>query len=164
MGLRSKSEYKYKIIILIAAIFVLAGPYFSYDNPSPLKDLLYAKFSDKYTAQQFETAYSLLYSVYAIPNLVLSSLVGWLVGKLGPAKVFVTLGAMTLVGQAIVVFGCAIESFYTMYVGRMGLGVGFESLLTAQMPFLTQYYHNQETAILVKHPNLSPSNPILLLH
>ena len=77
----SKREQSLRWVILVFAIFSSFGVEFSFDNPAMVKDLLYRHFKNKYTSEEFEISYSLMYSCLAIPNIIVPFIVGYLIDK-----------------------------------------------------------------------------------
>jgi MFS family permease len=63
----------------------MAGNYYCYDNPAALLSMLQSHFSHDGTAEgeQFQLYYSMMYSVYSLPNIVLPLIGGVLVDRVG---------------------------------------------------------------------------------
>lgn len=66
--------------ILVLACFMLVGSYYSSDIPAALKQQLDDYFGDP---KEFETYFSLLYTLYSMPNIILPFFGGYFVDRLG---------------------------------------------------------------------------------
>jgi MFS family permease len=94
----------------------------------------------------YETLFSLLYTVYSIPNIFLPFFGGFFVDKFG---VRITLLATTIfitAGQVVFAFGLSIKSWPVMFLGRVIYGFGGESLGVANSAVLANWFQGKELA------------------
>ena len=70
-------HYRLRWCALFLMIFVIFGCYFCYDNPSELEEKIQESF------QVSQTQYSLLYSAYSMPNMIVPVCGGLVLGKIG---------------------------------------------------------------------------------
>ncbi|RHY28564.1 hypothetical protein DYB32_005877 [Aphanomyces invadans] len=103
------------------------GSTYCYDNPSALKSQLQQRFH-RLPKAQYEFLFSLSYSLYSTPNMVLPFCGGLLVDKFGVSSVALVLSLLLLAGQVVVAIGCAWENFYLILAGRMLFGLGGETI------------------------------------
>ena len=76
------SFYKHlKWILLFLSIFGAFGFEYAFDIPSAVKDLMHKYFEKKYSEEEFEIFYSLLYSIMALPNVLIPLFLGFLIDK-----------------------------------------------------------------------------------
>jgi len=68
-------------VLLCMSIVGAFGFEYSFDTPSAIKELMHEQFAKKYSEKQFEIFYSLLYSIMALPNIMLPLVLGLLVDK-----------------------------------------------------------------------------------
>jgi len=75
-----------------------------------------------------EEQYGLLYTVYAIPNLVLPLVGGIFLDKVGQRNGLLLFTVILCLGQGIIMLGGYQLSFPLMLVGRVIFGIGCESM------------------------------------
>ena len=75
-----KPQSRFRWVILLCSCIMMVGSYYAYDIPAALKSPL-----DDYMGNpdNFETLFSLLFTVYSIPNTVLPLLGGYIVDRFG---------------------------------------------------------------------------------
>lgn len=122
------------------------GNYFVYDLPSALQEKITSDMSIS-TAQ-----YSLLYSWYSWPNVVLCFFGGYLTDKvfgirLG-AIIFCTI---VLIGQFIIALGAFLNMFWLMELGRFVFGIGGESLAVAQNTYAVTWFKGSFLVLFLVH-------------
>jgi MFS family permease len=76
----------------------------------------------------FELYFSLLYTVYSVPNCVLPFFGGFFVDKLGVRLCLLAFATFIALGQVVFSFGVSIENWPLMFLGRVLFGIGGESL------------------------------------
>ena len=84
----------------------------------------------------FETLFSLLYTVYSIPNTVLPLFGGYIVDKFGFARCAVLFLVLILGGQAVFALGVSVKNWPVMFTGRVIFGFGGESISVANSAIL----------------------------
>lgn len=70
-----------KWIILACWSILFFAPNYIYDTPQAVKDILRLHFSTKLNTKQFEVSFAWLYSGYALVNIFLPFLIGYLMEK-----------------------------------------------------------------------------------
>lgn len=97
-------------------------------------------------SSQFETYFSLLYTLYSVPNIVLPFFGGFFVDKLGPKICLIIFAGFIAAGQVIFALGLNIKSWPVMFVGRIIYGFGGESLGVGQSAILSEWFKGKEVA------------------
>lgn len=88
----------------------------------------------------------MLYTIFALPNIFATFIIGYLIDFLGVRFGLVTLSLGVAVFQAVVAAGGAYKSYTCMLVGRMLFGIASESLITAQASFVSFWFVGKELA------------------
>lgn len=88
----------------------------------------------------------MLYTIFALPNIFATFIIGFLIDFLGVRVGLVTLSLGVAVFQAVVAAGGAYNSYACMLVGRMLFGIASESLITAQASFVSFWFAGKELA------------------
>jgi MFS family permease len=125
---------------------MMLGDFYCYDNPAALYKQLKSKFSSTMTPSQYETNFQLLYTAYALPNVILPFFGGYLVDRFGTRSTLLVFSAILAVAQCVFALGCSIDSFTVMLLGRVLFGLGGECLTVAQNVILTEWYKGRELA------------------
>lgn len=133
-------------LVLILALILAWGPYYAYDNPAATQLALRDSFGvpevlnagstslQNETFDEFNTKFSLLYSVYSIPNTVWPMFAGALVDRFGvnPSNLVAT--STALAGVVIVTGGIATHDWTVTFAGRAIFGLGTELMcISARM-------------------------------
>jgi MFS family permease len=133
-------------LVLLLALVLAWGPYYAYDNPAATQLALRDSFgvpdvldagstlAQNETFAEFNTKFSLLYSVYSIPNTVWPMFAGALVDRFGvnPSNLAATTTA--LAGVVIVTGGIASHDWTITFAGRALFGLGTELMcISARM-------------------------------
>ena len=108
------------LMLFLCCTFVISN-YFCYDNPASLELQLEERLVS-------EEQYGLLYTVYAIPNLVLPLVGGIFLDKVGQRNGLLLFTVILCLGQGIIMLGGYQLSFPLMLVGRVIFGIGCESM------------------------------------
>ena len=103
----------------------MIGNYYCYDNPAALKSQIDDQMGNP---SDYETLYSLLYTVYSIPNVILPFFGGYFVDKFGVRTCIFVFAAFIFCGQVVFSIGLGAKSWALMYTGRVIYGFGGESL------------------------------------
>ncbi|KAI5191835.1 hypothetical protein NEMIN01_1690 [Nematocida minor] len=111
--------------------------FFAYDSPSPMYSGLEKIFGESYASY-----HNLLYSVYALPNLLLPLLFNLSAGS-ESIKMLYTYSLIVL-GQTIMCIGVATKIFECMLAGRFIIGLGGESFSIAQNKMLASLFASHE--------------------
>lgn len=122
------------------ACFFMVGSNFCYDNPGPLQTQLEEKF------QMDSTHFSLLYTVYSIPNMILPLLGGILLDTIGVRLGLIFFCAVLTLGQFVFMLGGFATSYDEMIAGRVIFGMGGESMQVAQSAVISLWFKGKELA------------------
>ncbi|XP_064541742.1 major facilitator superfamily domain-containing protein 1 [Drosophila montana] len=115
------------------------GSYFCYDNPGALQTVF------KKDLDLSSTQFTLIYSIYSWPNVVLCFLGGFLIDRLFGIRLGTIIYMLILlVGQLIFASGAIIDAFWLMIVGRFIFGIGAESLAVAQNSYAVLWFKGKE--------------------
>ncbi|XP_025832730.1 major facilitator superfamily domain-containing protein 1 isoform X2 [Agrilus planipennis] len=133
---RGKSH---RFVALFFMCFLSFGSYFCYDNPGALEDNFLKDLNIT------TTKYSLFYSLYSWPTVVLCFIGGYLIDsvfgiRLG-ANIYVTI---TLFGQILFASGALFNTFWLMAMGRFFFGMGAEPLAVAQNSYAVLWFKGKE--------------------
>ena len=96
--------------------------------------------------ETFAYNFNMLYSVYSLPNVVLTIFFGGLITRWGLKSVYILLVACVFVGQVIVVAGVRMNSMTIMLLGRFIFGLGGESINVAGSTMLSTWFKGKEVA------------------
>ena len=143
MAVNKKAESPWRWVVLALTCLVMIGNYYSYDNPAALKTQIEDYMGDP---DDYETLYSLLYTVYSIPNVFLPFFGGYFVDKWGVRICMLIFCCFIASGQCIFALGLSLKSWPVMYVGRVVFGFGGESLSVANSAILADWFEGKELA------------------
>jgi MFS family permease len=94
----------------------------------------------------YETLFSLLYTVYSIPNIFLPFFGGYFVDKFGVRTCLILFVSLISAGQVIFAFGVSVKSWPIMFIGRVVFGFGGESIAVANSSILADWFEGKEVA------------------
>lgn len=121
---KKKAESSFRWIILFLTCIMMIGNYYCYDIPAALNsqmDDYFGKPSD------FETLFSLLYTVYSVPNVILPFFGGYFVDSWGVRICLLIFACLITIGQTVFALGLSLKSWPLMLVGRVIFGFGGRS-------------------------------------
>jgi MFS family permease len=142
--MKKKSESGLRWVILVLTCAVMVGNYYCYDIPASLhkqlQDYLPRNTTSMPKYSNFEVLFSLLYTVYSVPNMVLPFFGGFLVDRFGIRICFLRFVFLILLGQGIFTLGLVFKSWGIMLLGRVLFGLGGESLGVANGALLSEWF------------------------
>jgi MFS family permease len=118
----------------------MVGSNFCYDNPGPLETQL----EDQMKIDS--THFSLLYTVYSLPNMILPLLGGILLDSIGVRMGLIFFCAVLTCGQLIFCLGGYAVNYDEMLAGRVVFGMGGESMQVAQSSIISLWFKGKELA------------------
>ena len=138
---RSSSWLRWPILAM--ACLLMIANYYCYDIPAALHQQL-----NDYMGKpsNFESYFSLLYTLYSIPNIVLPFFGGYFVDKWGVRATLFVFSAFLCCGQVLFSFGLTLKSWPIMFIGRVIYGFGGESLGVANSAVLSLWFQGKELA------------------
>jgi len=139
MDAQQIAEQRPKVYVRYLALMFMSlmgfGNYFVFDLPGALQEKITNDMSVS-TAQ-----YSLLYSLYSWPNVILCFFGGYLTDKVfgirWGAIIFCTI---ILISQFLIALGAFLNMFWLMCLGRFVFGIGGESLAVAQNTYAVKWF------------------------
>lgn len=140
---RDKSESVLRWLILLLTCLMMIGNYYCYDIPAALHSQMNEYFGKP---SDFETYFSLLYTVYSVPNVILPFFGGYFVDKWGSRLCLIIFASFITAGQAITAFGLSLKSWPIMFVGRVVFGIGGESMGVGNSAILSVWFKGKELA------------------
>lgn len=121
------------IALVLICLFTVGG-YYCYDNPAELEGVIERTFD-------IEVAeYSLLYSVYSLPNTVLPVFGGVILDKIGYSNGLLITTFLVMIGQMTIMYGGAAQIYGTIVVGRAIFGIGTETMFVVQAVYVTNWF------------------------
>lgn len=138
-------------LALIMASMLLLGVFFTVDIPAAVQNqLIHVSSTQHFDINSLE--YSLFYSVYSIPNIIVPLVGGYMVDSIGVKTCIVLFCSISLVGQAVFSLGVALKSYYLALAGRAVLGLGGENILgmnqsVAESTLLSQWFKGKYLAL-----------------
>ncbi|ALC44413.1 CG8602 [Drosophila busckii] len=133
------TRLSHRLMALVFMCLLGFGSYFCYDNPGALQD------NFKRDMDLSLTQFTLIYSIYSWPNVVLCFLGGFLVDRLFGIRLGTIIYMLILlVGQLIFATGGLINAFWLMILGRFIFGIGAESLAVAQNSYAVLWFKGKE--------------------
>eukprot|EP00937_MAST-01D_sp_MAST-1D-sp2_P005672 g5672.t1 len=142
-----RNQLRVRWLVLVLTCTLMIGNYYCYDNPSALKEQLYERFAGSMSRSEYEAKFSLLYSLYSFPNVVLPFFGGLLVDRFSARAALLLFGGLITLGQCLLALGCSLRSFPLMLVGRVVFGFGGESLTVAQSAIVSLWFKGRELAM-----------------
>jgi MFS family permease len=141
MSVKSQSWQRW--LVLLFTCIMMIGNYYSYDIPAALNTQL-----DEYLGKQsdYQIYFSLLYTLYSVPNIFLPFFGGYFVDRLGVRLCLLVFAVFITAGQVIFAFGVSIKSWPVMFLGRIVFGFGGESLGVGNSALLSQWFMGKELA------------------
>ena len=130
-----RAKMKYPALILACLLSI--GAYFCYDNPAALESHLT---DPNGTFKLSHVNYSLLYSVYAFPNIIFPFFGGFFVDKMGVRIGLLFFSLLLTIGQLLIFLGGITTTFPLLLVGRVLFGIGSESLNVTQTTIIAHWF------------------------
>ena len=94
-----------------------------------------------------EATFNLLYSLYALPNIIVPLIGGMLIDTRGPRFTLVLTATICVIGHFV--FGIAgyKNIFSLMLIGRLIFGIGGEVLHAAQNTLISQWFKASQLSV-----------------
>lgn len=135
-----------KWVILVLTCLVGFGAYYSFETPSVLHNAMFRHYNITEKAK-FELYFSLIYSLYALPNMVIPLVGGVMADKFGNKTIMLVFATFILVGSAIETFACFQKSMEMFLFGRFVFGCGAETLNVCVSIVISKWFKGQELAL-----------------
>ena len=135
---------KWTILLLCCAAGF--GAYYSFETPSVLHNAMFRHYNVPDKAQ-FELYFSLIYSLYALPNMFIPLVGGMMADRFGNKTILLVFSAFILIGSAIETFACFQRSMVMFLIGRFVFGCGAETLNVCMSIVISKWFKGQELAL-----------------
>lgn len=142
--IQSKEESALRWFILFLTCVLMIGNYYCYDIPAALNSQLEESLGEP---SNYPTLFSLLYSVYSLPNIILPFFGGYFVDRFGINICLTVFSVCISIGQLILTIGVSFKSWPLMYLGRAIFGLGGENLGVASSAMLAIWFKDKELAL-----------------
>lgn len=126
-----------RFLTLFLLAMVVFGNQYAFNNPQALQDSMEKELDIG------EAKFDLLYTIFALPNIFATFIIGFLIDFLGVRIGIITLSAGVAIFQTVIAFGGAYRSYTTILIGRMLFGIASESLITAQASFVSFWFNGK---------------------
>lgn len=140
----------WKWYILFLASMATFGGYFSFDFPSALHGPAYRHFlsyDPSLTPKTFEFQFSLMYSLYSLPNMVLPCIGGMLSDRWGNNNIMVIFAALVLLGNFIQTYAICNFDMTALLIGRFIFGLGAETLQVCANTTISKWFNDHGLAL-----------------
>ena len=87
--------------------------------------------------------------MYAIPNVVLPLVGGFLLDKIGTRRALILFTVMICLGQGLFMLGGYDENFWMMIIGRTIFGIGCENMYVGQSAIVAEWFINYELPLAI---------------
>lgn len=131
-------ETNWRWAALILMNLLVFGDFVSIDNPQPLQTQI------EQILGLDDQQYSLLYSIWAFPSIIIPFFGGYLIDKLGVRPALFIFSLALTVGQAIYAYGGYALNFTLMLVGRGIYAIGSDPLNVAQIVITNKWFQGNE--------------------
>jgi len=140
---KAKPESMTRWVILVLTCVMMIGNYYCYDIPAALHSQM-----DDYFGKpdDFETYFSLLYTVYSVPNVILPFFGGYFTDRFGARICLVVFCTFITLGQLVFAIGVSMKSWPIMLLARVIYGIGGESMGVANSAILSEWFKGKELA------------------
>lgn len=128
-------------VALFLVNLLVLGDFVAIDNPQPLETQI------EEILQIDQQTYSLLYSSWAIPSIVIPFFGGYLTDKLGVRPALLVFGAAITIGQFVYAYGGYLKDFGWMLAGRAIYAIGSDPLNVAQIVVTNKWFQGNEVGL-----------------
>ncbi len=134
-------SYRYLILFLVCIIKCIQN--YIYEIPSGMESIIIQ-------ILQIDVArYSLLYTVYSLPNIILPLIGGLLVDRIvGIRPGILIFMSISLIGQLGFSLGGYYDSFIIMIISRFVIGIGSQMSLVISDPLAARWFKGKEIAFM----------------
>ena len=120
------------------------GDYYCFDNVGATHEHLKSQFA---SLNNFEYYFSLLYSLYSFPNILLPFIGGMFITVFGNRVMYLIFSVCIIFGQFMFVVGSQMKSITLMIVGRIVFGVGGESINICQTAMIVKWFYKNSISL-----------------
>jgi len=127
-------------LMLLMACNFLIGSYYCYDIPGVIEKEIEKSFD------KTSTEWSLLYTVYSIPNMVLPIFGGIFLDVIGMRIGLILFTSILTFGQFVFWMGGQFHEWWLMLTGRVIFGLGGECMSVSQSSLVSIWFKGKELA------------------
>ena len=142
--LPSKPTSRLRWTVLALSCLMMLGSYYCFDIPSAIKTQIGDYMNT--SAESYENYFALLYSLYAIPNIILPFFGGYFVDTFGCCLSLLVSTGLLALGQCVVSMGLLFKSWDVILSGRFIFALGGETLIVASSALLADWFIGKELA------------------
>ncbi len=139
-----KPASKLRWTVLVLSCVMMLGSYYCFDIPSAIKTQIGDYMGTP--ADQYEEYFALMYTLYAVPNVILPFFGGYFVDRFGVCPSCLVSTGLLALGQCIVATGFSIKSWNLILIGRFVFALGGENLIVASSALLADWFIGKELA------------------
>lgn len=150
-----KRDYKIRWLVLVLSSMFMMTSYYCLDNPAALHDAMKAHFSQKFDEKRFEKFFSLFYTVYHLPNVLLPFFGGALIDRFGYRWMNLVFGAFLMTGHTLFAAGIESKDIALALAGRVLYGFGGECIIVGLSALLDDWFGGTAEFAAVMGINLS---------
>jgi MFS family permease len=132
----SKALYRFTLLLFISLLTF--GSYFAYDSIGAIENILIKSLHLQ------PGMIGSLYSAYSLAAIAIVFFGGVLTDKLGTRRASLFFSALVVLGALVVALA---KSGTILFAGRLIFGAGSESLVVAQMAFMSKWFKGKELAL-----------------
>jgi MFS family permease len=132
----SRAAYRFTLLLFIALLTF--GSYFAYDSIGAIENILIQALRLR------PGTIGSLYSAYSLAAIVIVFFGGILTDRLGVRRASLLFSGLVCLGALVVALA---KSGPVLFAGRLIFGAGSESLVVAQMAFMSKWFKGKELAL-----------------
>lgn len=134
---------KMRWLALFLMNLLLLGGGYCYDNPQALETQLVS------TLGISDYQFNLLYSIIALPGIVLPVFGGYICDFFGVRRSLMVFQTMITIGQAVFAYGAYTSNYAWMLIGRLIYGIGTDAQNVAQNAMASLWFQGSEQAFAI---------------
>ena len=133
-----------RLVFLLLCCVSTFGDYYCFDNVGATHEHLKSQFK---FLNNFEYYFSLLYSLYSFPNVLLPFIGGMFITVFGNRTMYVIFNMCIIFGQFMFVIGSQMKSITLMIFGRIVFGIGGESINICQTAMIVKWFYKNSISL-----------------
>ena len=128
-------------VVLCFTCLFITSRYYNFDVPQGMQKPL----QDDLNLSPLQ--YNLLYTGYAVPNIIWPLFAGQVIDKIGCRLSILIFVSLIFIGQSLFTIGCFAQSFILLLIGRVTLGIGGEAVVVIKVPIMARWFRPNEQGI-----------------
>lgn len=143
----TRHSSKLRFVVLLLCCLSVTGDYFCFDLPAALKSSIRKRFNAM-KDEDYNYSFTLMYSVYTIPNMILPLIGGFMIILAGNRKMYLLFSMLVALGQFVFALGISQKNIETALIGRAIFGLGGESLNTTQSTLIMKWFASDSISLV----------------